>query len=535
MKKLGLSLFFTAICFSLLSRTALADEELIQQFNSQAQINKDGTVDVLEIIKYNFPDERHGIFRQIPKVKVNEEKKRFLLSFSNISIKNEKGESYQYSDQSTKDELYLKIGDPNKTITGLHTYVISYKVAGALTYFEDHDELYWNATGNSWPVPIKEALVKVILPDNLVPDTYCYTGVVGVNTQNCTITNQGNSSLVKAQGLGVSEGLTFSTSFGKGVVGVLEPKEDVPSIFERIKTILIGAGITVGAFLWFIFLPLKIFLGWRRDKRFTKQNERIVAAWFDPPKNEDGSLYTAAETGSLIDKSIDFRDITASIIQLAQKGFLKIHVDEKKNFSFERLKDFTIDTNLQESEKDILSGIFPSSENLVEAKSLKTSTKFAKSITKFKESLSQELAKKKLFENDFTKVEMNNMGLGVAGLVTGNLILAIAAFVFGRKSAKRTLLGVEKYSESKSLENFLKSQDEQLDYQAKNQMFFEKLLPYATAFGVEDIWAKRFEDLKLTQPDWYDGNIDNTILISSLSRNIGRTIGSSVAYSNRSS
>jgi len=36
-------------------------------------------------------------------------------------------------------------------------------------------------------------------------------------------------------------------------------------------------------------------------------------------------------------------------------------------------------------------------------------------------------------------------------------------------------------------------------------MMFEKLLPYAIAFGVEKVWAKRFQDLNIGQPDWYQG------------------------------
>jgi len=50
------------------------------------------------------------------------------------------------------------------TVTGVHSYVISYRVGGALTYFSDHDELYWNVTGNEWDVPINYVNSEITLP-----------------------------------------------------------------------------------------------------------------------------------------------------------------------------------------------------------------------------------------------------------------------------------------------------------------------------------------------------------------------------------
>ncbi len=58
-------------------------------------------------------------------------------------------------------------------------------------------------------------------------------------------------------------------------------------------------------------------------------------------------------------------------------------------------------------------------------------------------------------------------------------------------------------------------------------MFFEKLLPYAVAFGVEGVWAKRFEGIAGKPPEWYEGNyserhFNSVIFAHSLSRSLGR-------------
>ena len=129
--------------------------EHIQNFATSIKINKDGTIDVKETIVYDFDGlSRHGIYRDIPYVKTNKEGKKLMMDFSDISVTDETGDSYQFSRIWEDQTLRLKIGDPDRTITGIHTYVISYRVAGALTYFSDHDELYWNVTGDDWPVPI---------------------------------------------------------------------------------------------------------------------------------------------------------------------------------------------------------------------------------------------------------------------------------------------------------------------------------------------------------------------------------------------
>src|SRR5260221_13631738 len=116
--------------------------EQVAQFLSDITINKDGSIGVNEKITYDFGSAyKHGIYRNIPLLKTNSGGKKFVLTPTHISVTDENGKSYRYSDLSTDTEISLKIGDPNKTITGVHIYNIQYEVRGALTYFSDHDEL----------------------------------------------------------------------------------------------------------------------------------------------------------------------------------------------------------------------------------------------------------------------------------------------------------------------------------------------------------------------------------------------------------
>jgi len=158
----------------------------IPEFLSEVRLNKDGTVDITEKITYTFAESSTGITREIPLVKTNQENQKFRLNIQLDSVTDEKDMPYAYEDITTEDTFKLQIGDPNKIIEGTHTYVIKYKVTGALTYFGDYDEIYWNVTGNSWPVSIARVVTKIVLPQEIFQrdmHVQCFTGTV----RNCEV------------------------------------------------------------------------------------------------------------------------------------------------------------------------------------------------------------------------------------------------------------------------------------------------------------------------------------------------------------
>ncbi|MCX6730401.1 MAG: DUF2207 domain-containing protein, partial [Candidatus Roizmanbacteria bacterium] len=134
----ALSLFFFFL-------SVPVNAEVIRSFDSQITIQKDGKIAIEEKVDYDYEDAyRHGIYREIPIIKKNSDGKEYELAVQVESIKDEKGTTYSYSSSWVNNRLKVKIGDANRTITGLHTYIIRYIVSGAITYYSDHDELYWN-------------------------------------------------------------------------------------------------------------------------------------------------------------------------------------------------------------------------------------------------------------------------------------------------------------------------------------------------------------------------------------------------------
>jgi len=172
--------------FSVFTDTAYAAES-ISRFHSDISIAQSSQITVVEVISYDFgTTPRHGILRKIPYKYSNEEGKKFKLDISFISVEDENGKPYPYTTSNSGDNLTLKIGDPNKTISGAHNYYLTYTVEGAIRYFSDHDELYWNVTGNDWELPIGLATARMRFSET-TPDVSanCFTGRLGEAESSC--------------------------------------------------------------------------------------------------------------------------------------------------------------------------------------------------------------------------------------------------------------------------------------------------------------------------------------------------------------
>lgn len=529
-----LSLF---LLFTFTSKTYAQTTEQIQKYVVNTRVNSDGTINVIEEITYNFGNnQKHGIYRNLDTIKENNEGKKFKLTITDIVVVDQNNNEYTTQVEKQTNNVMIRVGDADKYVSGVKQYNIFYKVAGALTYFADFDELYWNFTGNSWEVDISNFEANVTLPSGIAKESIkasCYTGKYGSNESNCVIDIKDSLVSIKANKTLLSnEGITAGVSFPKNYVSVLEPKEykDYSAFWGFVTSVI----FILFGFFWYIFLPIKIFLNWYKDRKNTREKQKIVAAWFDPPKYSKSELFSPSETATLVNKKTDNKAVTSTIIHLAQRGYLKIIVRSEKDIFFKKEKDFKEDTKLKEFERDLLKALFKRDDE-VTINDLKKNITFGKAVSKFNSDIPKELYERGMFEKNPADTQTKYGILGFLGLVFfGNLPLFISAFFFGRKSTKRTDLGIEKYSEAVSLRNFLISQDEKLDFQAQNQMFFEKLLPYATAFGVEDIWEKRFGELgiKLEEPSWYEGDISNIIVMSHV---LNSSVSSAVSSSNTSS
>ena len=498
-----ISVLLISLCVFFTSRASA--QELVQALQSDSFVYKDGSVSIKETILYDFGNEqRHGIFRYIPYKKVNQDGKSYVMDIKVKGVTDERGKDYKYTTTKSGNDLMIKIGDPNETISGQHVYVISYTAKGGLTYFETYDEFYWNGVGSGWEVPINIAMANVNFEQNFVEgeiDGVCYTGPVGSTNKACTVNRLQNGMTFGTSRVNPGEAFTFAVKFPKGYAAVLEPVEDKPSIIQMILMAL--AGIVAACF--YVFLPLFLLIRWLSEKKHVQETARIVAAWFSPPKTTDGESLTPVETAITADVTAGDKAVPATIISLAQRGYLKITQKDKKEFIFTKTEK-SDDDLLRKYEKDIYKAIFSEDTLEVSTKKLSKNEKFGVAGTSLASNAGDYLKKNGVFKSNPVNTSGSYLALAIMSFVFGNVLLAVVSFIWGRKSPKRPESGIQTYSEAVSLKNFLVSQDPQFDFQAQEMMFFEKLLPYATAFGVEDVWIKRFKDLFSTNPEWYQGD-----------------------------
>lgn len=178
----------------------------ITAYDAKVVISEDNIYAVTETISVYFNDERHGIYRDIP---VSDTCRVYDISAGGDLFTSE-------NDGST---VFIRIGDPDKLITGDKTYSISYKMALADTS-KSSDEVYYNIIGTGWDADISNVTFSVTMPKDL--EAAC----VGICTGDGSGTDyapeglsydvQGNIVSGSMQHLDPYEGLTMRIELPEG-------------------------------------------------------------------------------------------------------------------------------------------------------------------------------------------------------------------------------------------------------------------------------------------------------------------------------
>lgn len=222
------ALFFLASFFFLLiiiTPVAHADvnDFTIDSFQTNYHLSKDeknvAIAEITETIDALFPsfDQNHGIERAIPT-----SYKGQSLDVDVMSVTKTDGQSWNYTTRTSNDNLILRIGDADNYVHDQQTYVIKYSVRNVISFYEDHDEWYWDVNGDQWQQPVNAVSATISLDaslaEKLLPDKKCYAGRYGSTGQNCQISSQDDGSLVVSSSapLSANETLTFVLGFQKG-------------------------------------------------------------------------------------------------------------------------------------------------------------------------------------------------------------------------------------------------------------------------------------------------------------------------------
>ena len=334
---------------SLVPFSLAAREIVVQHFDERVVISPDGTIEVTETIEAQFIGSNwHGIYRTIPVEYTTPAGLDYKLLLEPLSVADDTGQPLKYERSAGGRNTKFKIYVPNPD-NATRTVVLRYRVLNALTFFEDHDEFYWNVTGNGWEAPIKRVTAEIDLPAGVTGlHAVSYSGAFGSRAQDATVESKSNSvQLRTTHPLEFHEGLTVVVGWDKGFV-------HEPTASQKILFILRSN--------WPIFIPIGVFIlmfyWWWTKGRDPERN--VIAVQYEPPDN-----LSPAECGTLVDSKVAMCDITATLVDLAVKGYLTIeHQDTDVRLGL--LDDYVFHlkkppedwNNLKPHERQMLRGIF---------------------------------------------------------------------------------------------------------------------------------------------------------------------------------
>ena len=144
------------------------DSAKIQTYKAVFDVAKDGRTQVTETLQVEFPESKHGIFRFFDTWDAPNPKARLIPT--NISVTRDgMVEPWELLTQDRGRFKVVKIGSPLVTMTGVHTYKISYQVEGALIAGgkQARSLFYWDLIPGGWAMPIAKADLRVNLPAEL--------------------------------------------------------------------------------------------------------------------------------------------------------------------------------------------------------------------------------------------------------------------------------------------------------------------------------------------------------------------------------
>jgi len=142
--------------------------ERILDFVSDAIVERNGDLNVTETIAVQAEGNeiRRGIFRDFPTTyHRRRDGSQIIIGFQVLSI-TRNGNPEDYALENMSNGVRVRIGSANRILnTGRHEYVIKYVTTRQIGFFQDFDELYWNATGNGSNFTIDRAEARITLPE----------------------------------------------------------------------------------------------------------------------------------------------------------------------------------------------------------------------------------------------------------------------------------------------------------------------------------------------------------------------------------
>lgn len=527
------------------STSAFSDERILS-FHSDVRVFTDGMIEVTETIQVRAEGNqiRRGIYRDIPVEYQDRLGNKYEISIEPLSVlRNDMPESF-HTVRNRRD-IRTYFGRSNYLIEpGVHTYRYRYRASRMLGFFEQHDELYWNVTGNRWAFPIDNVSATVTLEFDAPRDAILvegYTGRSGSRAQDYSghVDEDGVVHFSGNKPLPAAHGLTIVVGWPKGMV--VEPTQ-----VQRIGWLLSDNRNLLVAIIGFVLTLAYYVPVWRKYGK--DPEEGVIVTRYKPPPN-----FSPASLRYIRQMYYDDKTMTAAIVSLAVKGYLQI---KKKGGTHSIIKkgSGSIRAALAAGEREIYIALFED-DDVVTLKQFNHELLGA-ARSAHKQSLKDDYKRNYFRTNGglnipaiiivlVSTVLSLQVGSGPTALVIVTIILMFSTMVFFAIIMKRpTLRGRQLLDAMLGFKDFLEvAEKDELNLRNppdKTPELFEEYLPFALALDVDQQWSERFASLLASirepngnsySPSWYDGRWNAMKLsktTSSLASGLNSAISSSV-------
>ncbi|MFT4567659.1 MAG: putative membrane protein YgcG [Saprospiraceae bacterium] len=495
-----------------------AQREFIKNYDTKIEVQTDRSVEITEFIEVYVGGNviKRGITRSLP-VRRSLNGRNVRMNYEIIEVvKN--GEDEPYRSESQGRDLMLYLGERDVILDhGFYNYRIKYRATDQIAFFEDYDEIYWNAIGHESVLPVEQASVSIYLPSGAaIVQASAYTGTLGAKGKDFVVTEESGALIYKTtRPLNPREGLTIAVGIEKGIV---KP----PSIIDKYGTLII---VLLG---FLTLMPYYIITWWRYGR--DPQTPASYPDWQTPDDLSSASV-------SYVRKGrYDTKGFTASLIDLAIKGYLKIEETEKdgflsnsKYYTLIKLKEVDSSDIIPQEEKALFEALFRNSssisiEGTYDKDVERTYGNHKASLAAQYDDLISEgnngrllwlpvlitlavgaLSAFLLLRSAYA--EGINAKILVVFAITGVVGFLLYIYLIRQPTIKK--LGLR--SRIKGFKMYLELvEEERLSVLHPPEMtpaYFESVLPYAFALGVEHKWSEKFKsilDQAQYRPQWHN-------------------------------
>lgn len=401
------------------------------------------------------------------------------------------------------------------------TWDVAYTVHGALRYYENGDQLWWKAVFSDRTVPVRSSTVTVHLPTNAPVEKYqaYFVKYTAQKLDDHTVQFRATEQIPPHTAFEVR--VQWPHGLVAGSAAPWQKKLDRQEAYNKKWRPLVELLIGLISLLLLVGGLIGLYLMWLRKGRDPRV--RLPADYLNEPPDD----LHPGQVGVLIDEKADMKDVLATLMGLAHKGYIQIKEIERKKLLFTS-KDFEYvllkkpGPELATSEKELIEAIFGRSDR---RKLSDLKEKFYTHLPELKDALYKEVVDKGLFAGNPQKVRTKYTIAGVALAVIGIVGIFLAAFlsaiapdfaclpltlivlgvalaVVGRFMPEKTRKGAEAAARWKAFKRYLEHIEKYTDLEkAKN--IFDRYLAYAIAFGLERSFTKKFASVQTPAPIWW--------------------------------